>query len=64
MIKKEEKINNINDRLYYSFKRKSEDMDKIRRRQKLTEYIFLERAKYKVLIDSKKKKIKNMPIID
>ena len=64
MIKKEEKINNINDRLYYSFKRKSEDMDKIRRRQKLTECIFLERAKYKVLIDSKKKKIKNMPIID
>ena len=67
MINKEDRINEINDRLFYNLKNNSTDkifMDKIKRRHKLTEYIILNRAKYKFLIETKNKKLSNMPSID
>ena len=67
MINKEDRINEINDRLFYNLKNNSTDkifMDKIKRRHKLTEYIILNRAKYKFIIETKNKKLSNMPSID
>ncbi len=67
MINKEDRINEINDRLFYNLKNNSTDkifMNKIKRRHKLTEYIILNRAKYKFLIETKNKKLSNMPSID
>ena len=64
---KKEKIKEINDRLYYNFIQNSNDsfdIEKIKRRHKLTEYIILKRAKYKALIDSKKEKLDIIPFID
>ena len=67
IIKKEDRINKINDRLFYNMRNNSNDkifMDKIKRRHKLTEYIVLERAKHKFIIETKNKKLNNMPSID
>ena len=64
---KEEKIKEINDRLYYNFKQNSNnsfDIEKIKRRHKLTEYIILERAKYKALIDLKKEQLDIIPSME
>ena len=47
--------NNSNNKIF---------MDKIKRRHKLTEYIVLERAKHKFIIETKNKKLNNMPSID
>ena len=67
MINKEDRISKINDRLFYNMKNNSTDkifMNKIKKRHKLTEYIVLERAKHKYIIQTKYKKLSNMPSID
>ena len=67
MINKEDRISEINDRLFYNMKNNSTDkifMNKIKKRHKLTEYIVLERAKHKYIIQTKYKKLSNMPSID
>ncbi len=60
---REAKIKELNDRLYYGKKNgnKTIDIDKIRRRHKLTEFIFLNKIKNKVLLEEKKKELENMP---
>ena len=60
---REAKIKELNDRLYYGKKNgnKTIDIDKIKRRHKLTEFIFLNKIKNKVLIEEKKKELENMP---
>ena len=62
----EEKIKEINDRLYYNFQNSNNsfDIEKIKRRHKLTEYIILKRAKYKALIDSKKEQLGIIPFME
>ena len=60
---REAKIKELNDRLYYRNKNgnKTIDIDKIKRRHKLTEFIFLNKIKNKVLLEEKKKELENMP---
>ena len=57
---REAKIKELNDRLYYGKKNgnKTIDIDKIKRRHKLTEFIFLNKIKNKVLLEEKKKRIR------
>ena len=54
-------INIVLNILQNNFSNKTIDIDKIKRRHKLTEFIFLNKIKNKVLLEEKKKELENMP---
>ena len=58
-MNKQQKIREINQRMYYSsiLKENSVDLEEIKRRNKLTEFIILERAKKQLALEHEKQKL-------
>ena len=58
-LNKQKRIKEINQRMYYSsiLKDNCVDIEEIKRRKKLTEFIILERAKKQIALENEKKKL-------